>query len=122
MIAYAETLTPVAQSSSDWSWLIVLAIIAAAATILIYAHRRWPSQSAKVETQAKADLAKALGDLRVWLATRLADKTGATEEAPAEPAPAPPVPGKQGQPGPLTIQCTGDPKADNAAWQSAYFS
>lgn len=105
------------ESSNAMLWLVLAAVVFVAAAI--YLHRRFPSETAKAEAQGKAELAKAIGDLRVTLATKLADKTGATED------PAIPVltstPGKQGQAGPLTVQCTGDPRTDNAAWQAAYF-
>lgn len=118
MNAYAQTLQA-APPPTDFTAVIVFFAVVALVVLGVYLHRRFPSETAKAEAQGKAELAKALGDLRVTLATKLADKTGPTED-PAIPV-LTPTPGKQGQPGPLTVQCTGDPKADNAAWQAAYF-
>jgi hypothetical protein len=117
----ADALTP-APAPQDWTMLGLLFVVVALVAVGFYLHRRFPSQAAIADTEAKKlgtkavqDLADAVHKLReqVALPPPVVGAIVSTASAPA---------GKNGQAGPLTIQCTGDPAKDLASFQAAYFT
>jgi len=128
MNAYAQTLAPVAAASSTfdpWMFGAILVVVLAVVAFVWY-HKKNPTGAAALTATAGADL-KAVGS---DIATELSKLRGAVEAhmavtaagpAAAEPATPAPAPGKNGTPGPLTLQLTGDPATDAKAFNAAYF-
>jgi hypothetical protein len=128
----AELPTVAATGGINWGYIggaLVLLGLAIGGAI-IWLRKRNPAAAAKVGAAVGAgtaaaghDLAEVLRDLSAVIKARI-PPAGAVESpaASAMEAPATQIPpGKLGQPGPLTVQCTGDPKVDHAAFDAAYF-
>lgn len=126
---------PLAQAGGGISWTglaigVGVAVVVAGA-VLYFRHN--PGQVFKLtkhidtinaEGKLTNDLAEAatkLSEALNALSKITAPTNAEPAPPPAEPHPQPVAPGKNGQAGPLTIQCTGDPKVDHAAFDTQYF-
>jgi len=128
----AELPTVAATGGINWGYVGAAFVLLGLAIggAIFWLRKRNPAAAAKVGAALGAgivaaghDLAEVLRDLSALIKARIpaADApespiAGATE-APAAQI----TPGKLGQAGPLTVQCTGDPKVDHAAFDAAYF-
>ena len=119
MNAYAQTLQPVA-AATDWTSVVIVVVVIALIVAAVLLHRRFPAQASKADLAVKTEAVKVLGEIRDHFKS-----APAVPSAPPAPADAPPPAapaGKNGVAGTLTLTVTGDPKADLAAFQTAYFS
>jgi hypothetical protein len=124
-ICLAQTLVP-AAAPTDWSFYGFILVTVALVTLVIWLHRKFPSQTAKVDAELKTksvDVGHRIADGLEALVAKI-DKAAVAPAPAADPAPSPePVPaGKAGQAGKLSIDVTGDPATDLAAFQAAYFA
>ena len=122
-LAKAQALAPVTAAGSDWTGLIIIAVIVLLVAVVIVIHRRFPTQASQADAAVKAETLKVAGEIRDHLKALVEKAPAAPTPAPApvEPTPTQPA-GKNGVAGVLSLTVTGDPKADLAAFQAAYFS
>ena len=114
---------PTVAQPTDWSSVVIVVVVLALIVAAVLLHRRFPAQAAKADLAVKTEAVKVLGEIRDHFKSAPATPAAGPTGAPASPDAPPPAPaGKNGVAGVLTLPVTGDPKADLAAFQAAYFS
>jgi hypothetical protein len=126
MNAYAQTLAPATTSGGFDLWTLgaILLVVAAIAAFVWY-RRKNPAGAAALASTGLADL-KATGEKIVSAIENHTKAVAPTATVypvtPAVPASPAAPPGKNGVAGVLTLNVTGDPKADLEAFTAAYYS